>query len=104
MRTCRPGSSRRAIVPWLLASATALTASLLPHTQPAVASPIGSSDPPAPPPLAWPAKSPILDCEEVGYLPGAGAVTAGGEYQYTLPIDVPDGRAGMEPDVALRYS
>src|SRR5262245_1213432 len=103
MQKCRPASTRRAVVPLLLAFAAALTASVLPHARPAAAS-SGSTDPPAPPPLPWPAASPIVESEEVGYLPGAGTVTAMGDYEYTLPMDVPDGRSGMAPEIALRYS
>jgi len=75
-----------------------------PGARSSVAAPGGFSDPPAPPPLAWPADNPILDSDEVGYLPGGGTVTAMGAYQYTMPLDVPDGRAGVAPDISLVYS
>ncbi|MEZ4310013.1 MAG: FG-GAP-like repeat-containing protein [Polyangiaceae bacterium] len=78
-------------------------ASLAPHARLAAAAPNPPVSP-TPPPLAWPLVPPIVESEEVGYLPGSGAVTATGDYEYTLPIDVPEGRAGMAPEVALRYS
>ncbi|MEZ4306433.1 MAG: FG-GAP-like repeat-containing protein [Polyangiaceae bacterium] len=31
-------------------------------------------------------------------------MTSSGDYEYTLPIDIPAGRAGMQPSLALRYS
>jgi hypothetical protein len=31
-------------------------------------------------------------------------VTATGEYEYSIPIDVPDGRVGVQPSLALTYS
>jgi hypothetical protein len=36
-------------------------------------------------------------------LPGAGNVSSTGELQYRIPIDVPAGRAGMQPSLALAY-
>ena len=59
--------------------------------------------PTAPEPFDLPA-TPIVAGAPVGYLPGSGAVTATGAYHYTIPIDVPAGRAGMQPDLALEYS
>ena len=38
-----------------------------------------------------------------GLLPGKGRVSATGEYQYRIPIDVPQGRAGVQPSLALVY-
>ena len=38
-----------------------------------------------------------------GLLPGMGSVSATGEYQYRIPIDVPQGRAGVQPSLALVY-
>ncbi len=96
-----PGRSALSFTPALLAVIWVI---LAPHTRLASAGPNGLGDPPAPPPLPWPAENPITDSEEVGYLPGRGTVTAAGDYQYRLPIEVPDGRAGMEPQIALVYS
>ena len=36
-------------------------------------------------------------------LPGMGSVSATGEYQYRIPIEVPAGRAGVQPSIALVY-
>jgi RHS repeat-associated protein len=47
---------------------------------------------------------PVTRGNNVGALPGAGSVTATGEYTYRLPIEVPPGRAGMQPALALTYS
>jgi hypothetical protein len=41
---------------------------------------------------------------DLGYLPGSGSVSSTGTYIYTIPIEVPPGRAGMAPALALRYS
>ncbi len=87
----------------MLAGALGLSAGLLPHAREVNAAP----DPDAweaPPPLDWPATNPIIESEEVGYLPGGGAISSAGDYTYTMPIAVPDGRAGMQPRVSLQYS
>jgi hypothetical protein len=85
-------------------AAGSVWAGLGPSVREASAAPNGFADPPAPPALGWPAENPVLDSEEVGFLPGGGTVTAMGDYQYTLPIELPAGRAGMAPEIALRYS
>jgi hypothetical protein len=36
-------------------------------------------------------------------LPGMGSVSSTGEYQYRIPIEVPAGRAGVQPSLALVY-
>jgi hypothetical protein len=41
---------------------------------------------------------------KAGYLPGTSAVTPTGELTYRIPLDVPPGRAGVEPDLALAYA
>ncbi|MFO0591159.1 MAG: FG-GAP-like repeat-containing protein [Polyangiaceae bacterium] len=87
----------------LLAAVIGLSAGTWAHAPMAAAAP----DPGAwqsPPPLDWPAEEPIVESEGVGYLPGGGTVSAAGDYTYVLPIDAPDGRAGMAPRAALRYS
>jgi RHS repeat-associated protein len=48
--------------------------------------------PPAPPPSL------------VGAMPGAFSVTEQGSSEYTIPIDVPPGRAGIQPALALKYA
>jgi hypothetical protein len=47
----------------------------------------------------------IVPSTPVGTLPG-GRITVGtdGSSNYTIPLEVPRGRAGMEPTLALRYS
>ena len=40
----------------------------------------------------------------VGALPGTGWVGHDGAYHYRIPIEVPPGRAGMAPSLALTYS
>jgi hypothetical protein len=59
--------------------------------------------PPSPPTLGWPS-SPVVPAGTVGTLAGSGTVGADGQYHYTLPIEIPPGRAGMQPALALAYS
>ncbi|MEX2745985.1 FG-GAP-like repeat-containing protein [Rhizobium mongolense] len=42
--------------------------------------------------------------QEVGVIPGQSDVTSAGEYRYTLPISVPAGRAGVQPELSLQYA
>jgi RHS repeat-associated protein len=37
-------------------------------------------------------------------LPGTGSVGPDGQYHYTLPLDVPEGRMGIAPKLSLNYS
>jgi RHS repeat-associated protein len=53
--------------------------------------------------LAWPS-TPVVAAGKVGTLPGGGGVGPTGAYHYTLPIDVPPGRAGMTPSLSMSYS
>ena len=39
-----------------------------------------------------------------GELPGRWAVTPAGGFTYALPLDIPAGRAGMQPSLALTYA
>ncbi len=47
---------------------------------------------------------PVVSSGKVGTLPGGGEVGPTGDYHYTLPIEVPIGRAGMTPSLSLTYS
>ena len=53
--------------------------------------------------LAFP-PGPVVSSGKVGTLPGGGGVGPSGDYHYTLPIEVPPGRAGMTPALSLSYS
>jgi RHS repeat-associated protein len=55
----------------------------------------------APPTVAAP---PLITPQQVGALPGRGGVSPDGAYTYTIPIETPEGRAGMEPKLALNYN
>ena len=59
--------------------------------------------PPAPATLGWPSPA-VIGSETTGTLPGEGSVGVAGDYRYTLPIEVPPGRAGMAPSLSLSYS
>jgi RHS repeat-associated protein len=53
--------------------------------------------------VAWPSPAVVSAGNDMS-LPGSGSVGADGQYHYTLPLDVPDGRMGMAPKLALNYS
>ena len=53
--------------------------------------------------LAFP-PGPVVSSGKVSTLPGGGEVGPAGDYHYTLPIEVPIGRAGMTPSLSLTYS
>lgn len=46
----------------------------------------------------------IVPGSSVGYLPASWDVTPHGELMYSIPMEVPPGRAGMQPDIVLAYS
>lgn len=46
----------------------------------------------------------IRSAEPNGYLPGIAGVSNAGAATYTIPLDVPPGVAGMQPELALSYS
>ncbi|GMV29648.1 MAG: hypothetical protein AMXMBFR59_17730 [Rhodanobacteraceae bacterium] len=48
--------------------------------------------------------SAIAAGRDAGYLPGGSRVGPDGNYSYVLPIDVPDGRNGMQPNLSMNYS
>jgi hypothetical protein len=55
----------------------------------------------APPSVAAPA---LRASEAAGAVPGHAAVSDQGRFTYKIPVDVPKGRAGMEPDLTLEYN
>jgi hypothetical protein len=55
-----------------------------------------------PPTLGWPAE-PVVTGRTVGTLGGNGHVNPLGTFEYSLPIEVPPGRAGMAPKISLDY-
>jgi len=75
-----------------------------------------SSKPSLPEPAAWLPSGPWIQEKGgsagedgqaggmAGYLPGGGNVSGMGQYQYSIPLEVPDGRAGMQPTLSLQYS
>lgn len=60
--------------------------------------------PPAQPAAFKMPSTPLAAATSVGYLPESWNVTPNGTFEYSIPIDVPDGRAGMQPHLALSYS
>ncbi|WP_436501747.1 RHS repeat-associated core domain-containing protein [Actinokineospora sp. HUAS TT18] len=61
----------------------------------------------APPgmPRGWAALPGIVPAQgKTGVLPGSWDVTSSGSFAYSIPLDVPAGRAGMQPSLSLRYS
>jgi RHS repeat-associated protein len=57
-----------------------------------------------PPPLPDFPIDTLLPTDPVGYLPGSGAVSAAGTAQYSVPLLVPPGRAGMQPALSIEYA
>jgi RHS repeat-associated protein len=58
-----------------------------------------------PPETLVPPAKPIIPAPgSTAYLSGGGSVTATGDYEYTLPLAMPMGRAAMQPSLALHYS
>jgi RHS repeat-associated protein len=71
---------------------------------PTAAAGVDLTQPPVfPEPLPIPGQ-PVVAAASAGYLPGSGGVGPDGSYGYRIPVDVPDGRAGMAPTLALSYS
>lgn len=69
---------------------------------------LAATDPPMKPklpagtiPVSLP---PILAADSIGYLPASSGVASDGAFTVSIPLDVPAGRAGMQPNLALTYS
>jgi RHS repeat-associated protein len=55
--------------------------------------------------IALPTTPVVAATEKSGdYLPGSGDVTSAGAFTYSIPLEVPAGRNGMEPSLSLSYS
>ena len=70
---------------------------------PDCSTPPGLTTPPVAPRPLQALPDSIVPAADGGLLPGSGSVSATGEYQYRIPIDVPQGRAGVQPSLALVY-
>jgi hypothetical protein len=64
----------------------------------------GLVDAPPPPSRLDASPDAVVAAVSAGTLPGEGSVAPAGEHRYRIPIDVPPGRAGMAPSLALSYS
>ncbi|WP_265868274.1 RHS repeat-associated core domain-containing protein [Streptomyces sp. SKN60] len=62
-----------------------------------------SGPPVLPKPLPVPADAPAA-ASKAGVLPSSAGVSPQGQFTYNIPLDVPKGRAGVEPHLALGYS
>ena len=71
------------------------------------------SCPPSPTPLVCPTANPLSNLTEshegdqdvgVGKIPDAFSISSTGEAVYSLKLDVPPGRQGMEPHLSLSYN
>lgn len=71
------------------------------HVPPATLS--AQASPALPKPLVVP-DVPIVAGSPTGYLPGLWDVNSSGVFTYSMPLDVPAGRAGMQPELSLDYS
>jgi len=65
---------------------------------------VSGGNPPALP-AAWgyPSTPIVAGRGDLGYLPGSQGVSSTGQLTYSIPIDVPAGRAGMQPKLSLEY-
>ena len=54
--------------------------------------------------IAQPPPTPVPGDAEVGTLPGSFSVSPSGAAVYSIPIDLPPGRAGMTPELAFVYN
>lgn len=102
--------------PFVLGCVATIGAGLAPPTKPAHAEPeppgghhrfedpIVPFDRTDPRPLPDFPLNPIVPSAALGYLPGAAAVGDGGAATYTIPLAVPPGVRGMQPNLSLLYS
>src|SRR5215510_14463062 len=108
MQTSRigtPRSVRRRSLVYLVAMNLALSlAAAVGLPSVAAASPLPGGAPGLPETLAVPAQPIVGTSSAVGYLPGSWSVTPTGAFTYTIPVDVPDGRAGVQPRLSLVYN
>jgi RHS repeat-associated protein len=66
--------------------------------------PADATAPPLPSqPVSLPGSAIVPASTTVGYLPSSWDVASSGELTYTIPVDVPRGRAGIQPSLALTY-
>jgi RHS repeat-associated protein len=86
----------------VLACFALLAALVAPIAQPAAyASAMGAPTPPVPLPIP---AAPIVAANSSGYLADSWSVTPGGEFTDSIGLQVPAGRAGMQPGLSLNYS
>src|SRR5262245_43060581 len=72
------------------------------NAQPATQQPAPVRPPPRPG-TQLPAPD-LLPSAPVGVIEGMSEITASGEYRYTIPLQAPRGRAGIEPSLSLQYA
>ncbi|GAA1993116.1 RHS repeat-associated core domain-containing protein [Catenulispora subtropica] len=63
-----------------------------------------SGQPALPKALAIPGVPVVASFGATGYMAGTSTVTPSGAFAYQIPLDVPPGRAGMQPTLSLDYS
>src|SRR5262245_43141879 len=61
-------------------------------------------NPPAPPKALVLPDTPIMAGAGVGYVTSSWGVGSSGQFSYTIPLDVPAGRAGIAPELSLAYA
>jgi hypothetical protein len=96
--------------PWLLVAAAGASSVLGCSDEPApelvtrTTAALDPSLPPTPPEMLALPPAPIVVGTSAGYLPGSWEVTPAGRFTYSIPLDVPAGRADMQPKLSLAYS
>lgn len=86
--------------------AAGVAAALVGSIGPVVFAPgaVAADGPPVPKhPLPVPSGDPAA-AAKAGYLPGSGSVGPNGAFTYGMPLTVPEGRAGVQPQLSLNYS